>query len=173
MRASGWGSVLVVVAAGATLTACGSNSNSGNSGNDAQKIEQARQQGARQARQDERLKAQGREQKRLQAQLDKLRAARSNGGSSGSSGSSSSGGSSGTNFVPSGHGCGAGVSANTNTSCPFAQNVRDEYYSSGQSGTIYVYSPVTGSTYTMYCGTSGGTNVCTGGNNASVYFPWT
>ena len=66
-----------------------------------------------------------------------------------------------------GGGCGAGVSAGPNTSCPFALNVRDAYYASGP-GTVYVYSPVTGRTYAMYCSSSAPV-VCTGGKNASVY----
>jgi hypothetical protein len=65
--------------------------------------------------------------------------------------------------------CGNGVTAGPNTSCSFAANVRDEYYSSGSS-VINVFSPVTGRSYTMYC-TTGSPHACTGGNNASVYFP--
>lgn len=65
---------------------------------------------------------------------------------------------------------GAGSSA---TSCPFAGSVRDSYRASGAGGgaaTISAYSPVTGTSYTMYCAPAG-TNVvqCTGGNNAVVY----
>jgi Glucodextranase, domain B len=64
--------------------------------------------------------------------------------------------------------CGGGLTVGPNTSCPFAQNVRDAYESSG-SGVLDVYSPTTGQTYRMYC-TSGSPVVCTGGNGASVYF---
>ena len=65
---------------------------------------------------------------------------------------------------------GAGSSS---TSCPFASSVRDSYLASGAGGgaaTISAYSPVTGTSYTMYCAPAG-TNVvqCTGGNNAVVY----
>jgi hypothetical protein len=65
--------------------------------------------------------------------------------------------------------CGNGLSVGPNTSCSFAANVRAEYQRTG-SGTISVYSPVTGRTYTMYC-TSGSPHTCTGANNAAVYFP--
>jgi Glucodextranase, domain B len=65
--------------------------------------------------------------------------------------------------------CGGGLLVGPNTSCPFAENVRSEYDRSGP-GWIDVYSPVTDQTYTMYC-TSDSPHVCTGGNNAAVYFP--
>jgi hypothetical protein len=64
--------------------------------------------------------------------------------------------------------CGSGVTAGANTSCPFAQNVVEAYAATG-SGVLDVRSPVTGQTYRMYC-TGGTVHVCTGGNNASVYF---
>lgn len=62
------------------------------------------------------------------------------------------------------------MSVGPNTSCAFAANVEAMYRSSG-AGTFGVYSPVTGNTYTMTCNVSGSSVVCTGGNNASVYFP--
>jgi hypothetical protein len=65
--------------------------------------------------------------------------------------------------------CGGGLVVGPNTSCAFAENVRAEYYRSG-AGWISVYSPVTDRTYNMYC-TSSSPHVCTGGNNAAVYFP--
>lgn len=64
--------------------------------------------------------------------------------------------------------CGGDLTAGAHTSCAFASNVRDAYNQSG-SGVLDVYSPVTGQTYRVYC-TAGPTHVCTGGNNASVYF---
>jgi hypothetical protein len=64
--------------------------------------------------------------------------------------------------------CAEGVYAGPNTSCEFAFNVADAYYSAGQPSTVEAYSPVTGLTYTMSCsGTS--PTVCQGGNDASVY----
>jgi hypothetical protein len=67
--------------------------------------------------------------------------------------------------------CGGGLSAGPNTSCPFAQEVRWAYESSGGREHISAYSPVTGQTYRMDC-TPGAdvATVCTGGNNATVYF---
>ena len=65
--------------------------------------------------------------------------------------------------------CGGGISVGPNTSCSFAQNVRDEYRNTGGSSRIEVYSPVTKQTHTMSC-TAGATTVCTGGNDAVVYF---
>lgn len=64
--------------------------------------------------------------------------------------------------------CGGGLTAGAHTSCPFAENVRATYSQAG-GGAVDVYSPTTGQTYRMYC-TSSAPHVCTGGNNASVYF---
>jgi hypothetical protein len=66
-------------------------------------------------------------------------------------------------------GCGNGLIVGPNTSCGFAANVRSEYLASGP-GWISVYSPTTGRTYDMFC-TGSSPHVCTGGNNAAVYFP--
>jgi hypothetical protein len=66
-----------------------------------------------------------------------------------------------------------GISVNSVTSCPFAENVESAWNSSGDSGsgTVTAYSPVTDQTYTMYCTLSDtGYEVCTGGNNAYVEF---
>ncbi|MFI4991570.1 MAG: hypothetical protein ACHQHO_11755 [Solirubrobacterales bacterium] len=65
--------------------------------------------------------------------------------------------------------CGAGLAVGPNTTCAFAENVRNTYEASGP-GTYAVYSPVTERTYTMNC-SDGAPVVCTGGNKASVYFP--
>lgn len=69
-----------------------------------------------------------------------------------------------------GQSCGGGLSVGPNTSCPFAQNVENAYHAKGGPGTLQVYSPVTGQTYTMTCDLNGSQVTCTGGNNASVYF---
>jgi hypothetical protein len=67
--------------------------------------------------------------------------------------------------------CGGGLSVGPNTSCPFAQNVRWAYESSGGHTHISAYSPVTGQTYRMTCGPGADVaTVCTGGNDATVYF---
>ncbi len=65
--------------------------------------------------------------------------------------------------------CGAGITAGPSTSCSFAHNVVSAYRQTG-GGTVQVYSPVTNQTYSMSC-TSSPPHVCTGANNASVYFP--
>ena len=69
----------------------------------------------------------------------------------------------------SGSSCGGGLSVGANTTCAFAENVRSAYDSSGP-GTVMAYSPVTTRMYAMSCST-GPSVVCTGGDNASVYFP--
>lgn len=67
--------------------------------------------------------------------------------------------------------CGDGVTAGPNTSCPFAKNVRDEYFAvPGDSVEIDVHSPVTGQTYTMNCVKTGRRVTCRGGNEAVVTF---
>ena len=72
--------------------------------------------------------------------------------------------------IPPGHrSCGGAVTANSVTTCPFAQNVRDAYYSSGRSSTVSAYSPALGRSITMSC-TGSSPHFCTGGNNAEVKF---
>lgn len=68
--------------------------------------------------------------------------------------------------------CGGDLSVGPSTSCAFAVNVRDAYEKSGGGNVIVkAYSPVTNTTYEMACGSTGNQVVCTGGNNASVFFP--
>ncbi len=64
--------------------------------------------------------------------------------------------------------CGNELTVGPDTTCAFAEDVRAKYEEAGP-GTYEVYSPVTEKTYEMTC--SGSPVVCTGGNNASVYFP--
>lgn len=65
--------------------------------------------------------------------------------------------------------CGSTVAVNNATSCEFAQNVAEAYFSSG-TGTVYAYSPVTNTRYKMNCQLSqASVVVCAGGNNAVVY----
>jgi len=64
--------------------------------------------------------------------------------------------------------CGGGLAVGPDTTCAFAENVRMSYENEGP-GTYEVYSPVTRMTYTMSC-SYGTPVVCTGGNDASVYF---
>jgi hypothetical protein len=65
--------------------------------------------------------------------------------------------------------CGGGLAVGPDTSCAFAANVQQAYDSDGP-GEVSVYSPVTNRTYEMDC-VAGSQVICTGGNNASVYFP--
>jgi len=65
--------------------------------------------------------------------------------------------------------CGGGLAVGPHTTCAFAENVRSAYEANGP-GTMVVYSPVTQQNYEMTCST-GTPIVCTGGNDASVYFP--
>ncbi|HEY0392803.1 MAG TPA: hypothetical protein VGC63_13965 [Solirubrobacterales bacterium] len=71
-----------------------------------------------------------------------------------------------------GSGCGGELSVGANTTCAFAENVENDYFSEigSGSGSVVSYSPVTGKLYTMFC-TAGEPHECTGGNNATVYFP--
>jgi hypothetical protein len=65
--------------------------------------------------------------------------------------------------------CGGGLSVGPNTTCAFAQSVREAYLGSGGGNvTVEAYSPVTQQLYTMSC-RAGAPTTCTGGNNASVF----
>jgi hypothetical protein len=68
--------------------------------------------------------------------------------------------------------CGGSLSVGPNTTCGFATNVEADYFSEigSGSGSVYSYSPTTGQYYSMYC-SAGSPHVCTGGHDASVYFP--
>lgn len=67
--------------------------------------------------------------------------------------------------------CGGELSVNSYTSCPFAANVEEAYFSEIGSGPgeVVAYSPVTDRTYVMSC--TGSHHECTGGDDAAVYFP--
>lgn len=59
-----------------------------------------------------------------------------------------------------------GISVNSHTSCPFAENVESAWESSGGASSVTAYSPVTGLTYTLSCTASGtGYEVCSSGGN--------
>ena len=69
--------------------------------------------------------------------------------------------------------CGDNIYAGASTSCEFARNVRERYFSvPGDSVEIDVYSPVTNQTYTMSCVRVGDRVTCRGGNHAVVTFPF-
>jgi hypothetical protein len=73
--------------------------------------------------------------------------------------------------TPSIESCGGELEVNSDTTCPFAENVEDDYFAEigSGSGSIEAYSPVTETFYVMYCTAS--PHECTGGHNAAVYFP--
>lgn len=147
--------LLAVAALAAALSACG--------GSDASQdeIERARTEGAVEAKQQAKIE-------RIEEQLESLKKRRNAAQPPNSSGSApppatSSGGNTS---------CGGDLSVGSNTTCAFAANVENDYYSEigSGSGTVVSYSPVTGKLYSMYC-TAGSPHECTGGNSASVYFP--
>jgi hypothetical protein len=139
-----------------SVVACGS------SGASQEELNQAKQEGAAHAQETARIKQIQRE----------IRAIRRHGGGNpnvvpaGTAPSSATGGTTGTTS------CGGELSVGPSTTCPFAENVRaayEEELGTG-SGIVYAYSPVTKKLYEMLC-TAGTPHVCTGGNDASVYFP--
>ncbi len=146
------GTAFAVTLSSIGLVACG-----GSSGSSQEEINQARKEGASEARQQGKIE-------KIEHQLKALKHGQPNGTAttSGSSEASSSGAAS----------CGGDVSVGEATTCEFAHNVEAEYRTAigSGSGTVYAYSPTTGRTYSMYC-TAGEPHVCTGGNEASVYFP--
>jgi hypothetical protein len=138
-----------LLCSGFVATGCGEDSPS------EEQLREARQEGAQAARLRE-LERKLRQQERRQD-------------GNGSPGSASSSSPAPSSPAPSSRtSCGGDLSAGPNTSCPFAENVRASY--PGSSAPFDVYSSVTGRSYTMQC-TTGSPHVCTGGNNASVYFP--
>lgn len=135
----------------------------GDSGASSEEIEAARKEGAVKAHQAERIREIQRELKALRKNGGSAKGAAAAAGApapEGSPGSSGSGN------------CGGSLSANSVTTCGFAENVQDAYYSEigSGSGTVIAYSPTTGETYSMYC-SAGSPHECTGGNDAAVYFP--
>jgi hypothetical protein len=145
-----------VVVAALTLAACG-----GDSSNQ-EELDRARTEGAKEAKQQAKIE-----------QIEKeLKAVRKGGPANGAAGAGNPYPDD-PNGVSGGSGnCGGELSVGANTTCPFAENVQAAYFDEigSGSGTVVVYSPVTDTTYEMYC-TAGSPHVCTGGNDASVYFP--
>ena len=75
------------------------------------------------------------------------------------------------------HACDQNISANGDTSCPFAENVFQAYASDYQANgeqsndVVSAYSPVTNQSYDMDCTTDGVTVNCVGTTNNFVTFP--
>lgn len=142
---------------GLTMAGCG------DSGASSEELEAARKEGAVKAHQAERIREIQKELKALRKNGGSGKAATAAAGSPAPEGGSSSSGSGN---------CGGALSANSVTTCGFAENVEEAYYAEigSGSGTVIAYSPTTGTTYSMYC-TAGSPHECTGGNDAAVYFP--
>lgn len=74
--------------------------------------------------------------------------------------------------------CDQNISAGTDTTCPFAENVfvayAADYQANGEqsNNTVNANSPVTHQSYNMDCANDGVTVGCTGGNNSFVTFPF-
>jgi hypothetical protein len=135
------------------FAACG-----GSSGSSQEELDRARKEGVAEARQQAKIE-------KIEGQLKALKNGQANGTTTTPSGGSGSGASGPAS-------CGGDVSVGHATTCEFARDVEAEYRTTigSGSGTIYAYSPATGRTYAMYC-TAGEPHICTGGNEASVYFP--
>jgi hypothetical protein len=65
--------------------------------------------------------------------------------------------------------CGSAFGAGS-ASCPFVENVSDDYYASGQAASFTSHSPTTGLSYTVTCNGNAPT-VCTAGKAAVIYIP--
>lgn len=128
----------------------------GDSGTSQDELDRARNEGATQARQQEKIK-------RIEEQVKSLKHGHAANPTNTSSAPLSAGG---------GTSCGGGLSVGPKTTCAFAANVENDYYNEigTGAGSVLSYSPVTERLYTMYC-TAGTPHECTGGNDASVYFP--
>lgn len=148
------GAIAVFAILALSLAACGDSDTS------QEELDRARREGVAKARQQAKIDD-------IQKELKSLRkhgpAAQGSPPPSSESGSSSSAGSTS---------CGGSLSVGPSTTCGFAANVEADYYSEIGSGpgSVYSYSPTTGRYYTMYC-SAGTPHVCTGGNDASVFFP--
>jgi len=168
MTLTRFAAVLLTLLAGAAIAGCGGAGKAASTVDAAAQqaaIEKAKDEAVREALDKEREKA---KTKDLQKQINKLkREQRQRERRAGSGGDASGAQPRPASPIAS---CGGGISVGPNTSCVFARNVASAYYDSGGGSTAVVaYSPVTNRSYTMYC-QAGAQIVCTGANNASVYF---
>lgn len=148
--------VAVMAIVSMSMVACGS------SGASQEELNQAKQEGSEHAQETARIK---------QIQHE-IRAIRRHGGDNSNAVPASTGSSRIATSTTGTTSCGGELSVGPNTTCSFAANVQaayEEEVGTG-SGVVYAYSPVTGKRYEMLC-TAGTPHVCTGGNDASVYFP--
>jgi hypothetical protein len=91
---------------------------------------------------------------------------------SGDSSSSGDGSSATASPAPAGYTqCDANISAKSDTTdCPFAENTFYEYWSNHGASSFSVYSPQTGSSFTVNCGSSGGQVDCSTDQGGDVQF---
>lgn len=141
----------VLAAIAVAVSSCGS------SGASQDELNEARTEGAKEAQQQSKIE-------KIEGQLKSLK--HGHGAPNQSNTPSSSAPASGSGN------CGGSLSVGPNTTCAFAENVEYEYFAEigSGSGTVTAYSPVTEKIYSMYC-SAGEPHECTGGNNATVYFP--
>jgi hypothetical protein len=153
----------MVLFAALTLAGCGGG------GASSDELAQARQEGAAAEREKQALNTQRQKQAQLEARIKKLEKQLAQAQKAQQKKTTATGASSRSGGAPSRASCGGNLSVGSNTTCPFAENVRNAWYSAGGGTvTIQAWSPVTNRYYTMYC-TAGVPTVCRGGNNAVVY----
>jgi hypothetical protein len=141
--------VTAIVFLSSAMAACGGSDNSADELKRENEVRQARQQGA-QAEKLRQLERQLREQRR-------------HGSGSSTTGTGTTG--------PGGEykGCDANISVKSETTtCPFAQNVFYEYWTSGRASSIDVYSPSTRQSYATRCDDIGGEVLCATAQGAGV-----
>jgi hypothetical protein len=132
-------------------------SSCGSSGASQDELNEARSEGTKEAQQQAKIE-------KIEGQLKSLKHGNGAPNRSNTTGSSAPASGSGN--------CGGSLSVGPSTTCAFAENVEYEYFAEigTGSGTVAAYSPVTEKLYSMYC-TAGEPHECTGGNDATVYFP--
>lgn len=151
------------------LAGCGGSDDDGPSAKQVLELQQAREQGRKEALDEARAKKLARDAAALRKEVADLRKGKTTKAAStvaSSSAAAAPASPAGTSVKS----CASGVTANSVTSCPFAESVRDEYYGSGGGRSVSAYSPTTGQAYAMSCSGSGPVT-CRGGNNAQVTFP--
>jgi hypothetical protein len=152
----------------ASAVGCGGSDSGDESTEQVLELQQAREQGRKEARDEARAKKLAADAAALRKEVADLRKGKTTKGApaKASSGNASAAAPGGTSVKT----CANGITANSVTSCPFAESVKDAYYSSGGSSSVSAYSPTTGQAYAMSCSGSGPVT-CRGGNNAQVTFP--
>ena len=164
--------LLIAVLSTGALAGCGGSS-ADQQRLDQEKLEAARQDGARQARMEAQAKQAEQDTADLKKQIADLKKDKDKSSSSSSSRTTTrevAASAPAASSSVSGTSCGSGTYVNSVTTCPFAENVRSEFYDEDEDSTISVFSPVTDRSYSIYC-TQGSPHVCTGGNSARVTFP--